>query len=1200
MPRITCPNGHKLQLRDDLAGKKIKCPRCGAVVAVPKPEVIESEPEESIAPDWSSNSESDWDESGDWNSLSESDPWGASEEGRKLPPRQGAVRTQPRAAEDRSQPSESGNRKFVFVGLGAAAALLTGILVFVFSSGGEREAEQAAAEVPQVVPPVAEPTANGQSNTAMVPPAVSPTTASEPPTAPNAGASQPSENSASAVSEKPKPPAFVDATVNDIAEPDSHLLVIDQRFQIRLDQKPTSLKFFLAKRGQDPPSSLAEWIAVSSLETNEDSNQRDLTFAAAMTKTQTVLILTDDSFAKLKTLTLPVTLQIGSEVLQVVALDDFKEIAEVRRSSGIYHNVSEPIRILPQGEETPSMTNNGIPFLEETALTWFPDTQSAGEGTIYLHWNSPAKREPIRFRWDVTIADAGSIQQMVRDAAGPESNELAPLPGESWSWNVPASGLPVTDESKVKAGNKDIEKDFRKISQKSPMRILAKFAPTQDGGRTIIVGADDGSMSESISVPAGAGVPLLSADEAKWKSLVVKVDPPELSPTGVLESTDEGRALRVQWLNGFPAAGETRLDAMTLEANPGIREFQCVTSADGKTLYLLGASMLMVIDNSAKKPVLAVRFKVKCLDVALCSEGVLVATWEDIQSQSVPVDSVVLRPHRTATDISSHGLYVLDPRTLKVKKVYGLPIETLASHENSSTVFAGSNSTIFALDLKQELVTDVVPVSTLERDATGSGHVIDGQFQLTCDSEQKTLVAVHESSSRGQYAIFQSGNGTLRFVRKSDNRSSLRSQVAVASDASLMCYSPNQDPRRHFIVPGSEGSLVPSMPSISSPFPAVVEPASHSLWSVTRPEGVTVKPELVVTQGRSTHKLPLEKRPRQMERLGANRVLLIMDDKLGLAELQSKVDFWPFEVNLRNEVPAIKVAGSSDPSIKPLATTDQKEKGLRVESVTTSFVGWTPSGDAAILMEVDSSSSASRLTTRLRRLELATRKETHNWTINTGRVVNRCEATGAGLLFFDANDRRYTLLNYQDLAPVWTIDSMLAGGLTGHREHSTLVGMSNGVIVMDGLTRRIVARSGAMNLAQAFESEIWNGHIRPTNDPAVVAVCQTAPVVDLAEQYRLFQVRAGNLLVPTNESMDKKTLIENLSRVPAPAGYTYLLRGGSNDGRLEITDPNGKTITAPFGNVSAFAPHPVDPQSYAVVSDHHVVIVAPQQASTNP
>jgi predicted Zn finger-like uncharacterized protein len=54
MPTLRCPGCKStLRLRDDLAGKKIKCPRCEKVITVPEaePEVlaeVEPEPEEAI------------------------------------------------------------------------------------------------------------------------------------------------------------------------------------------------------------------------------------------------------------------------------------------------------------------------------------------------------------------------------------------------------------------------------------------------------------------------------------------------------------------------------------------------------------------------------------------------------------------------------------------------------------------------------------------------------------------------------------------------------------------------------------------------------------------------------------------------------------------------------------------------------------------------------------------------------------------------------------------------------------------------------------------------------------------------------------------------------------------------------------------------------------------------------------------------
>ena len=40
---VVCPQGHKLKAKDKLAGKSVKCPKCGAVVTIPSPDAPESD-----------------------------------------------------------------------------------------------------------------------------------------------------------------------------------------------------------------------------------------------------------------------------------------------------------------------------------------------------------------------------------------------------------------------------------------------------------------------------------------------------------------------------------------------------------------------------------------------------------------------------------------------------------------------------------------------------------------------------------------------------------------------------------------------------------------------------------------------------------------------------------------------------------------------------------------------------------------------------------------------------------------------------------------------------------------------------------------------------------------------------------------------------------------------------------------------------
>src|SRR5688572_16201380 len=53
--RVTCKHGHTLKVRDELAGRSVRCPKCQAPVLVPAAEPV-SAAEDLTAP------ETDWDE----------------------------------------------------------------------------------------------------------------------------------------------------------------------------------------------------------------------------------------------------------------------------------------------------------------------------------------------------------------------------------------------------------------------------------------------------------------------------------------------------------------------------------------------------------------------------------------------------------------------------------------------------------------------------------------------------------------------------------------------------------------------------------------------------------------------------------------------------------------------------------------------------------------------------------------------------------------------------------------------------------------------------------------------------------------------------------------------------------------------------------------------------------------------------------
>lgn len=63
MLKVTCVNGHRLRAADEHAGKKVKCPKCSAVIQLPEPEVkADVEPHD----DWDMSSEEASEKGGSW------------------------------------------------------------------------------------------------------------------------------------------------------------------------------------------------------------------------------------------------------------------------------------------------------------------------------------------------------------------------------------------------------------------------------------------------------------------------------------------------------------------------------------------------------------------------------------------------------------------------------------------------------------------------------------------------------------------------------------------------------------------------------------------------------------------------------------------------------------------------------------------------------------------------------------------------------------------------------------------------------------------------------------------------------------------------------------------------------------------------------------------------------------------------------
>lgn len=168
---VLCPNGHKLSAKEKLAGKKIKCPKCGAVVRIPEPEphepepvIAETEPETEEDRDEHSGSTAE-DPYGFGEEFGDSDSWAADEEEMgdpysnkpKTPKRAAPARDRTDKPAKGKKPDAKSNKKLMLAVAGGGSLLglpLVGFLGWIIFGGSD---EVAAPNEPAPVADVREP-----------------------------------------------------------------------------------------------------------------------------------------------------------------------------------------------------------------------------------------------------------------------------------------------------------------------------------------------------------------------------------------------------------------------------------------------------------------------------------------------------------------------------------------------------------------------------------------------------------------------------------------------------------------------------------------------------------------------------------------------------------------------------------------------------------------------------------------------------------------------------------------------------------------------------------------------------------------------------------------------------------------------------------------------------------------------------------
>lgn len=1232
MLKVSCSNGHRLNVPAQHAGKKVKCPKCGDVVRLPE---LEPEPELEIA------AEDDWDlfssETTDPDPGSEEDD-GFSHDGDEvasaLPPRSKSVNRASRKQIDAPEvaPGASlGKRKTSIIAAGSVAGLLVlGLVVWmILNSGSEETASTQPNDVagpssvsPQVSPvpepessapemPVAQPSQQVPNSvaTANVAPIVN---AAEPVPAVDGAKSDTAATTATAKdtrSEEGTPGRKATAGIpSNIREPETHNLVFDERFILKFKVAPIKLEFAYVKAGEPPPTAPTAWTTVDDKLMEIDDVVGTFSLRASMMENQNVLFLDPEKAAAFRARAVPFPIRVGSEAMQVIAVDQYKGMFELKRDSPIAHSVSEKLVVLKMGAENLPI-NQGRPFLQnEVEMHWFPPSKLAGGGTIFVRYIDPREKKPAGFGWRVLIANGPTIARLNRQQRATEDDGLKPLTAPIWKYaEAPIPPLPPSETAAIKFANIEIAELAAKL-RRSHAGFGVRFEQSAEERRLLFqtIGSAP-QKNESIVIPPGAGVQIPELENRNANAEVLSLQTETIALEGEpLVSSDEQGRLRSQVITGVIDLADLENESERTGHFLGRKWRPKILSAEnGRIVFTVGFNdKLTRINLDTLKQESRVQLPSTCEAICLCSEGLVVlCRTPDSPNEFLSYDSGWIKlniPGWRLVDIaeksgrggSSSRLYLLNPETLEVRKSYHFRGLCVAGHVNLPTIYVGDEIQISVINMASATLTDVIPVrqnspptSSLPGAEQNSKDIaLPGDYQLSCDADGATLLAIgtnHGIVDRLAAGIyrFRIGNGTAELQDSLKGMAFEDTPWCVSPDGNLLSFQVKPT-RESFIT--STDSFSQMMPNVVSTMPLgivrAMDPDSKAYLAVFNRSGVLPGYTLWLSQGRKTFEVEIfGAPPSDLSSLGQGRFLLTTESKTHLVQVNAKAEFWPFEASLALEVPELPVPGKVTIPEAPLKPSSNLRKGrIEFDLPGLEFLTWSPSGDAYFLTYLKATVEPTVWDSVIYRMDAKSNTETHQWTFPAGGGFSFGQVSASGLLVWDRDTYDFLLLSFNDLSQLWRIDCHRHGYISASPHHSILVGSKDGydIMVIDAETRSVIARDGFLN--QRIPELPWHSfNVRASDDPDVI-------LLESKEEAREVKVSNGRLEL-VSEKVIPKADVERLRRPGfTPEGYRFELDSGS----IVMVSPEGTRKRMDLlDNASQIWPHPIFRNRIAMMSD---------------
>ncbi len=1137
MLEVTCPNGHRLKAKAEHAGKRIKCPKCGEATRLPEsndPGLQEYSLE--IIPDELPETGYDdpyGDEYGYSYDASDGESWNAPDESaRALPPRRKSTiaakgkKTASPAADSAASTSQlvpgiSRNQYVVFGSIAAAGVVLISSFVGWFLSGGQEPAAavvvpmpgsgagavdansgsqppSGTTDFPQA--PLPAPTTQNAATDAKVHPAVpaSPDPSQSVASADVDATATPKE-SRSGSTAHPELTAATNETKSDevpwnLRVPRTHLLAIDQRFILEFKREVQDLEFAHTKEGQPAPGNAkSNWTSVSSELAKPIAQGEQLRLAAAILNVQQSVILLDErSFRTLRNKPVPFTIIIGDERIQVTEIDDYTSSLKVTRESPITHSVSEPVLVAEAGQDT-SVSNNGIPYLRDlTNMHWFPTAEHAGKGVIHVRWYDYRTNKIVGYQWDVLVGDSAAIVKLQKELDGPEDDGLAPLPFPVWE---PVSS-PSPDQRSV-VSSSDAETRKSNVAAAKAMAgiraagngVQVRFREGQNGKTTIDIQSLDGDKQAEISVVPGAGLPIPQLTNMSWSAEMWSTKKTDLQRSGEIISVPEEKVrIRVHRFSGL----HSPIDP---DENFPLHPFRFRTAASLQhpVLYSLNSDGLLCRTNLQSLQIEAsVRIPLECMDVCLCSEGVVllakIPRTLDYLKQPSPEWKSVEPAKSSEKVLQAHIMFLLDQDSLKIKNAFSWCGNCLAGRETDSVIYVGNVSHVCAIDMKHGTINGCA--SALDAPALPQNP--DNRFAATPEPIPPlgSLYLAHHSSlllgtpmndlafrsARFGIRRFDVSAGSIRQIEPIVEEIVKDPICSISDDGELIGLRAKEDRSVHLFSANVTGQMTHRMGNYSADFPCALDSDTKSCLCVSRPSTTSAgKTLLVLQQGRRLFPVEIgQDRIIDLQPIGRGRFLVTTLKESCLVEVVTKSDFWPFEPHVLTQIPSQRSEFQSEVLKVPEPSGSNPQDVPPGVIVSGEFTARAPDGSAYIDLRRSQSDDPQEYTTVISRYDASKHTRTHQFIHTSGTsIVPTFMMTSDGVLFdtLEKNNRYATyLLRNDDLSVVSKVDGAFAFPISGHCSHGHFAALNNGgIVVYEGASGKVIARAGLLDLKKQFQ-----------------------------------------------------------------------------------------------------------------------------------